>query len=136
MIVPQTELIFGADHAGGLDAANFCPFDLHAVGQPGAGKGNRYFLPCSHVGSPTDDGMDGVADVDPTDGKPGGIGMGLAFEHVTDDHAAELRGQVVDSFDFQTGHGQAFDQFGPVPGEIDVFLEPIIGNLHGSSIYL
>ena len=130
MVVAEAEFVFGADHAARLDTADLGLFDHETAGQGATGQGHGDGLASGDIGRSADDGVDCGADIDFADGQAVGVFVGAAGLDATDDHAVEALAEVVDALVFEAGHGQALDQFGPIPGIIDVLFKPVAGDFH------
>src|SRR6266478_413475 len=91
MVHAEAELFGGAEHAVGLDAADFAALELEATGERRADRGERVGLPRLHVGSAADDLEDmAAARIDLTEREPIGIGVLLHLEHACDEDLAQI----------------------------------------------
>ena len=92
---PDAELVFGADHTEGFDAADLGFLDLEVAGEDGPNPGEEDFLPCSHVGSAADD-LDGLgrAVVDRRDVEVIRVGVHLTGQHPCHDYPFKAAGNL------------------------------------------
>ena len=104
--VAQPELVFGAEHALGCDAADFGFFDLHPSGQRSAGQGDGDGLPGHDIGCAADDGVDPGPHIDLADGQTVGVFVRATDIDAADDDALVARPEIFGSLECQAGHGQ------------------------------
>ncbi|MEY3274856.1 MAG: hypothetical protein RL153_121, partial [Verrucomicrobiota bacterium] len=133
----DAELVGGAHHAMGLDAADLADLDGEGLGvaglgrERGSGKDEGNLVAGLEVLGSADDLALALSIVDAADGKAVGVGMGVPGKHMGDDDALELGGACLDALDFKPEHGEAFGEVGGRPIEVHEFLEPIEGDFHG-----
>ena len=133
-LVGHAELSGGAEHAEGFDPAQRGAFDAQATleGRTDLGRGGLHAG--TNVGRAADDGdRVGLADIDRADPQAVGVGMGSDAQHLADDDAGQVRGNRLDTVDFEPGHGQLFDQAVAVEVGIDPLAQPLLTEFHGAA---
>ena len=130
-------LILGADHAVGLDAAQLALLDdelLVAVVELGAEGGHDDLLAGSHIGRAADNLLHlGGADVHGADVHVVAVGMCFAGEHLAHDKALEASLDGLYFFHaiyFETCRSEGCCDFLRRQGCLDVLTKPFVGDIH------
>ena len=133
VIVAETELATGAEHAVRPLAAQLATLDLHAVAHDGAEGGQRHVIADGHVERTAADLQRlAVAGIHVDQLDLVGVGVRSEVEHLGDDDAVEAATEVVDRLDRhpEVAHLQAErDRVALDRGEL---LEPREQHLHGA----
>jgi hypothetical protein len=100
MVVGEAELALGANHAAGLDVADFGLTDLEITRKNGAGKGNGNGEARTGVGGAADD-LAGLtfADIHHANAEAVGIGVLFTTEEMANNDAREASATRRDTFD-------------------------------------
>src|SRR5690606_4247995 len=138
VLIRDTQFLFGANHALGLDAANLARLEglvLQllgvAVDQAGAGKGEGDLLPLRDIRRAGNDGQATIfAGINVGEDKAVGIRMGLYIHDLTDVDLVPTRANLLDARGFETGHRQAGGKVGGRNVDVDQVLKPTIGYVH------
>ena len=108
VLLRQPEFARGAKHAVRLDAAQLCPADHAAAGEPRTHDGQRCFHASADVGRPAYDLQHcRAAARDLADGQLVGVGVAVDREHLADHDALEVARGGLDRFNLEAAHGEA-----------------------------
>ncbi len=119
MLVGETELAGGADHALGSLAADLRLLQPRPVGQCGAGQRDRDLLAGGHVRRAADDSDRlGAAHVDPAERQPVRVRVGMLLEHEPHAQRREIRPGARDVLDLEARERESLAQLRLV-GEVD-----------------
>ena len=108
VVLPDSKLVLGEDHAARLDSAQLCLPQLRPVGHDRPGQRHRDGLPGRHVRGAAHDRLgSGVAYVDQADAEPVGVWVLVGLEHPADDELGEIaHAHPVQALDLVSGHRQ------------------------------
>ncbi len=137
MIFTQLQFLFGTDHAVRLDTAHFRFADLHAAGQFGPHRRQRYQLPGGDVGRAADDLQRRLfTHLHAAEHEVIRIGQRLAGQHPAGHHACQRAGKGFDLLGFQAQHGEIVHQLLGGHIEVDQALQPVERYFHRTSLEL
>ena len=133
VVIAQPQFPGGTHHAEGFHTTEFAlldgegPFPVLEGGPDGRQRNN---VPRVTVGGAADDLQHFVPLIHLTDRKVVGVFVGIAGEDLRGNNAFRDAAGLFDPFHFQTRHGQLCRQFVGGQGKINIFFQPVIGNIH------
>ena len=133
----NAQLLVGTHHAVGFHTADLADLDGKGLGvaglqgQRGSRKNERNLISRLEVLRTANDLAFALAIGDPTDGELVGVGMFVAGEDLSHNHAVELAGQAHNAFDLETQQRETLGEFFRGPVEVHIIAEPVEGHFHG-----
>ena len=134
-ILGDAQLLGRAHHAAGFHTANLADLDLERLltwlsGHLAAGQRQRHLAANLKIRRTADDLPHALAVVHLAERQAVGVRVLLLLQHLGDYDVLESAGHLLHALDLEPNHGQLLGEFLGRRVEVDVLLQPVVGNFH------